>query len=169
MPSQSTSTVVSKVVESDAYRVESACLARSGFPVLRQARLFKILDNNLIRLIFPTDIGLIDDGTAVALVCLHDPSSEKTIYAHTVFAGPDSNHSLQSLYNPPVQSKPQPGDAGNRAILKYVEWKKAAWFKFLNDELEFGTARASEFWLGSFWKALDRMYGGGNLLPDALG
>ncbi|MCA9256765.1 MAG: ABC transporter permease subunit, partial [Phycisphaerales bacterium] len=40
-----------------------------------------------------------------------------------------------------------------------------SWGKFLNEELSMGTAEASRIWLASFWKALDRMYGGGNLLP----
>jgi hypothetical protein len=48
-------------------------------------------------------------------------------------------------------------------IAKFIAWKQAAWGKFLNEELEQGTAAASARWLASFWKALDRMYGGGHL------
>lgn len=158
--------IISTVVDSDAFRVESRCLERSGFAVERRPRLFKLLEKNLVRVIFPTVAREIDEGTAVGLVCLHDLTPSYTIYAHAIFAGPSSNASLRSLFNPPTQAKPQPGDAGNRAILKFVAWKQASWNQFLIDELEMGTKQASEIWLASFWKALDRMYGGGNLLPD---
>lgn len=168
MTKQETDKIVIAVVESEAFKVESTYLARGGFPVRPSPRLLKLLENNLVRAIFPTAVHEVDEGTAVGLVCLYDLAQRMTVYAHAVFAGPAANASLRSLYNPPTQAKPQPGDSGNRAILKFVAWKQAAWTKFLNDELEMGTGRASELWLASFWKALDRMYGGGNLLPEVL-
>jgi hypothetical protein len=100
------------------------------------------------------------------VICLYDIPQRTAVYAHAVFAGPTSYASLRSLYNPPTQAKPQSGDEGNKAILKFVAWKQAAWSKFLLDELEFGNEQASRVWRASFWKALDRMYGGGNLLDD---
>ena len=48
--------------------------------------------------------------------------------------------------------------------MKFIAWKAAGWSKFLNDELAIGTEEASRIWLDNFWKALDRMYGGGNLI-----
>lgn len=158
--------IVDAVVHSEVFKAEAHCLSRGGFTVNGRPRLFKYLENDLVRLIFPTNVREIDEGTGVGLICLFDLRQRINVYAHAVFAGPTCNASLRSLYNPPTQAKPQPGDAGNKAILKFIAWKAAAWSKFLNDELELGTARASETWIQSFWKALDRMYGGGNLLPE---
>jgi hypothetical protein len=69
------------------------------------------------------------------------------------------------------QALPQPGKAGEKAIAQFVGWKQAAWTRFLNDELDLGTERASAIWIANFWKALDRMFGGGHLRhydPDAV-
>lgn len=88
-------------------------------------------------------------------------------YTHAIFAGPGVHASLKSLFVPATQAKPQPGVDGNKAILKFVAWEEAAWSKFLNDELDMGTESASAIWIANFWKALDRMYGGGNLLDPA--
>jgi hypothetical protein len=168
MDKQEQNKIIATVIQSECFRAESACLGRGGFHLRPSPRLFKCLENNLVRVIFPTTVREVDEGTAVGLICLYDRTKAINVYAHAAFAGSTTNASLRSLYNPPTQAKPQPGDAGNRAILKFVAWKEAAWTKFLNDELEMGTARASELWLAAFWKALDRMYGGGNLLPDEL-
>jgi hypothetical protein len=43
--------------------------------------------------------------------------------------------------------------------------------KFLNDDLELGSEVAGTLWIASFWKALDRMFGGGYLMdydPDVV-
>ena len=61
--------------------------------------------------------------------------------------------------------------AGEAAIAQFVAWKEASWTKFLNDELLLGTETASSLWIATFWKALDRMFGGGHLVnydPDAI-
>ncbi len=156
------------VIESACFLAERACLARGGFPVADRPRLLKRLEHNKVRLIFPTTLTEIDLGVAVGLVCLFDLAERVNVYAHAVFAGPDVNASLKSLFVPATQARPQPGVEGYKAITKFTAWKAAAWHKFLTDELEFGTSRASQIWIESFWKALDRMYGGGNLLgPEA--
>ncbi len=162
--SKSREEITAEVAQSSCFTAESAWLARGGFPIQKRPRLFKHLENDLVRLIFPTTVAEVDEGTAVGLVCLYDQRQSQTVYAHAIFAGPSSNASLRSIFNPPTQAKPQPGDAGNRAIVKFVAWKQAAWNRFLCDELELGVAAASRAWLASFWKALDRMYGGGHLL-----
>jgi hypothetical protein len=161
--------VILAVVGSACFRSERACLARGGFPVADRPRLLKRLENDKVRLIFPTTVAEIDFGVAVGLVCLFDLAEQLNVYAHAVFAGPDVNASLRSLFVPATQAKPQPGVEGNKAIIKFAAWKAAAWSRFLTDELELGSARASQVWIESFWKALDRMYGGGNLLgPQAV-
>ncbi|HPF39066.1 MAG TPA: hypothetical protein P5081_06515 [Phycisphaerae bacterium] len=163
--SETSVAVISDIRESVCFQTEAAWLARGGFPVADQPRLYKVLENNMVRVVFPTTVTDVDEGTAIGLICLYSLNDKATVYAHAVFAGPTSNASLRSIFNPPNQSKPQPGVEGNKAIVKFVAWKAASWGKFLNEELSMGTAEASRIWLASFWKALDRMYGGGNLLP----
>lgn len=155
--------VIERTLASDAYRVETAYLRRGGISVLSRPRLLKRIDDRFVRTLFPTDAREIDDGTVVAMVCLWDFRENLNVYAHCITAGPGSNAQLRALYSPLNQVKPQPGLEGDKAITKFVAWKQASWGKFLNEELEVGTATASARWLASFWKALDRMYGGGNL------
>lgn len=163
--SQSPESVITEIRKSVCFQTEAAWLARGGFPVAETPRLLKVLERNLVRVVFPTTVSEVDEGTAIGLICLYSLDDQATVYAHAVFAGPGANASLRSLFNPPNQAKPQPGIEGNKAILKFVAWKAASWGKFLNDELAMGTLDASRIWLDNFWKALDRMYGGGNLLP----
>lgn len=156
--------IIDEIRSSACFLTESAWLARGGCNVSQTPRLFKLLENDMVRAVFPTESVEVDEGTAIGLICLYSIRERSTVYAHAVFAGPTSNASLRSIFNPPNQTKPQPGIEGNKAIVKFVAWKAAAWGKFLNEELSLGTAEASRIWLDSFWKALDRMYGGGNLI-----
>lgn len=158
--------MIEKVCTSDSFRAERAALGRGGCCVADRPALVKQLDNRKVRLIFRTDARVIDYGVTVGLVCLFDQIDEANIYAHPVHAGPGVNTALSSLFVPETQAQPQPGVAGYKARQKFVAWKKAAWAKFLIDELEAGTEEASAIWLTNFWKALDRMYGGGNLVRD---
>jgi hypothetical protein len=159
--------IIQSVRNSACFKAEAGWLTRGGFEVAESPLLLKRLENDRVRIIFPIRVRIIEEGVAVGLVCLFDLVQCANVYAHAIFAGPTSNASLRSLFVPATQAKPQPGIEGNKAILKFVAWKEAAWFKFLNDELEAGTERASAVWLANFWKALDRMYGGGNLLAEA--
>lgn len=155
--------LISRTVTSDAFRVETAFLHRGGISVSSRPKLFKRIDNRFIRMIFQTDAKEIDDGTVIAMVCLWDTHEDLNVYAHCITAGAGSNAQLRALYSPLNQVKPQPGIEGDKAIAKFIAWKQAGWGKFLNEELELGTGAATARWLASFWKALDRMYGGGNL------
>jgi len=161
--------IVDAVRQSECFKSEVAYLARGGFEVIESPRLFKQLENEKVRMIFPTRARIVDEGVAVGLVCLYDLADRTNVYAHAIYGGAGANASLRSLYIPPTQAKPQPGIAGNKAILKFVAWKQAAWSTFLNDELDVGSEQASATWLDRFWKALDRMYGGGHLLNDVDG
>ena len=156
--------IITRVCGSECFKTEAACLDRGGFPIAERPGLFKLLENEKVRLIFPTTVREISEGVIVGLVCLFDLSREVNTYAHPIFAGPNVNAALKSLFVPETQAKPQPGVAGHKAIQQFVAWKQAGWVKFLNDELEMGTQEASAIWIRNFWKALDRMYGGGNLL-----
>jgi hypothetical protein len=155
--------IIEQTTSSECFRAEAAYLKRGGITTSPQPRLFKRIDDRFVRLIFPTSVEKIDDGTVVAIVCLWDDHEKVNVYAHCISAGAGVNAQLRSLYSPLNQVKPQPGMEGDKAVAKFIAWKQAAWSKFLNEELESATAAASQRWLASFWKALDRMYGGGNL------
>ncbi|MCH7872741.1 MAG: hypothetical protein IID33_13675 [Planctomycetes bacterium] len=156
--------IITAVSGSECFKAEVACLAAGGCEIAERPRLFKQLEHEEVRLIFPTRVARVEEGVAVGIVCLFDLPGRRNVYAHAIFAGPSVNASLRSLFVPAAQAKPQAGIDGNKAILKFVSWKQAAWTRFLNDELELGQDRASAIWIANFWKALDRMYGGDNLL-----
>lgn len=163
--------VVPKIRESENFKSEVRYVSRGGYVVAPQPRLCKDLENDLVRVVFPTTVTEVAEGTVVALVCLYDRRQDTNVYAHTICAGGGVNILLRAFDSPMPQALPQPGPAGPRAIRQFVAWKEASWVRFLNDELELGTARASEIWIASFWKALDRMFGGGHLVgyePDAI-
>lgn len=155
--------IIEQTINSDAFRVETAFLRRGGISVASHPRLFKKINERFVRLVFPTDVQEVDDGTVIAMVCLWDANENLNVYAHCITAGPGTNAQLRSLYSPLNQVKPQPGIEGDKAITKFIAWKQASWGKFLNDELELGTLASSTRWIAAFWKALDRMYGGGHL------
>lgn len=159
-------TIIKRACSAECFVSEAAYLARGRFIISTRPRLFKFLEHESARLIFPVAGGEFDEGAAVGLVCLYDMNRDINLYAHAVFAGPNVNASLRSLFVPATQAKPQAGIDRNKAILKFVAWKQAAWMKFLNDDLELGTEAAATTWRANFWKALDRMYGGGNLNGD---
>ncbi len=164
-------TIVRLVRESDAFQGEARYLERGGYQLTEQPRLFKHLEDDLVRVVFATNVTEVVEGTVVAMVTLFDQRQKYNIYAHAICAGPGVNILLKARFNPMPQARPQPGVAGEAAIAKFVAWKEASWTKFLNDELVLGTETASSLWIATFWKALDRMFGGGHLVnydPDAI-
>lgn len=164
-------TIVRLVRESDAYAGEARYLERGGYRLIEEPRLFKHLEDDLVRVVFATTATEVVEGTVVAMVTLYDQRQKYNIYAHTICAGPGVNILLKARFNPMPQARPQPGVAGEAAIAQFVAWKEASWVKFLNDELLLGSEAASAIWIATFWKALDRMFGGGHLVnydPDAI-
>lgn len=161
--------IAKEIRDSENFKSEVRCIARGDYEVAREPRLFKNLENGLVRVVFPTTVREVAEGTVVALVCLYDRRRDENVYAHTICAGPGVNVLLRAFDSPMPRALPQPEPVGPKAIRQFVAWKEAAWVKFLNDELELGTAKASEIWIANFWKALDRMFGGGHLIayePD---
>lgn len=155
--------IIRETTSSACFRTEAAYLQRGGIETSVRPRLFKRIDDRFVRMIFPTSVREVDDGAVVAMVCLWDRKEALNVYAHCISAGPGVNSQLRAIYSSLGQVKPQPGVEGDKAVVKFIAWKQAAWGKFLNEELEQGTAAASQRWIENFWKALDRMYGGGNL------
>jgi hypothetical protein len=163
--------IIDAVRTSDNFKSEVRYIGRGGYGIAEDARLFKHLENGVVRVVFPTTVTEVVEGTVVALVCLYDTRERYNIYAHTICAGPGVNTLLRAHHSPMPQALPQPGKTGEKAITQFVNWKQAAWTRFLNDELDLGTERASAIWIANFWKALDRMFGGGHLRhydPDAV-
>jgi hypothetical protein len=163
--------IVLAVRESENFKSEVRYIARGEYSVATEPRLFKHLADDLVRVVFPTTVTEVTEGTVIALVCLYDRRQHYNVYAHTICAGPGVNVLLRATFSPMPQARPQPGRDGDRAIAQFVAWKEASWVKFLNEELDLGTADASARWIANFWKALDRMFGGGHLInydPDAV-
>lgn len=156
--------IVNAVLASECFKAEVAYTARGGYEVERTPRLYKELEDGLVRVVFPTTVSEIEEGTVVCVTTLYDLKKRENIYGHVICAGAGVNTLLRTIHAPLGQAKPQPGIAGDKAILRFVAWKQAAWNKFLVDDLELGTAEASRVWLRSFWKAMDRMFGGNVLV-----
>ena len=155
--------IVREVLESECFRAEAEYAEAGGYRVSRRLRLYKELEDGLVRVVFPTEVAELEEGAVVAITCLYDRARGRNRYAHTICAGPGANPTLKAVHSPLGRATPQPGVAGDKAVLHFVEWKKASWGRFLNDELELGNKAASALWVRSFWKALDRLFGGGVL------
>jgi hypothetical protein len=160
--------IVRKVLQSECFANETAYVERAGFRVRRELRLYKDLEGDTVRVVFPVDCDLLEEGAVVAITCLFDRKTDHNLYAHTICAGPGANPTLKAVHSPLGRATPQPGIVGDKAVLQFVEWKKAAWGKFLCDELEVGNKEAAAQWTRGFWRALDRLFGGGVLhnCPD---
>ena len=150
--------------ESENFKSEIRYVAGGKYEVAPTPRLFKHLEDGLVRVVFPTTVTALIEGTVIAIVCLYDQRARCNVYAHTICAGPGVNVLLKAIHSPMPQARPQPGIEGEKAIMQFIAWKEAAWIRFLNDELDLGTEAASALWIANFWKALDRMFGGGHLV-----
>lgn len=164
--------IVEAILESGPFIGERKYVERGGYTVSREPRLFKVLhDNNLVRVVFPTDCSVVSEGAVVCITTLFDMAKGENIYGHIICAGPGVNTLLKAKDNPMPPAPPQAPPNGEREVRRFVAWKEASWVKFLNDELDLGTDVAGQLWMANFWKALDRMFGYGYLVnydPDAV-
>lgn len=156
--------VIEAVRESACFQAEVAYAGRGGYAVEDEPRLYKELKNGLVRVVFPTTETNLEEGSVIAITCLFDRKTGENIYGHTICAGPGVNALLRAIHSPLGKALPQPGEVGEKAVLHFVALKQATWGRFLVEELEHGNTRASANWLRSFWKGLDRMFGGDVLL-----
>lgn len=161
--------------DSEGFKTEKVYAERSGsHKISLLPRLYKKLERDevrgetLVRVVFPAEDQLIELGTVIAVTCLYDLENAYNIYGHVICAGPGVNGLLKAIHAPMGSAHPQPGAAGERAVMHFVDWKRAAWDQFLLAELDHGREYASALYLQNFWKAMDRMFGGGHLLncPD---
>jgi hypothetical protein len=162
--------IIEAILESGAFIAERKYVERGGYTVSREPRLFKVLhDNNLVRVVFPTDCTEVSEGAVICITTLFDMAKGENIYGHIICAGPGVNTLLKAKDNPMPGAPPQAPPLGEREVRRFVAWKEASWVKFLNDDLDIGSEAAGAIWIASFWKALDRMFGNGYLVnydPD---
>lgn len=156
--------VIRAIVDSGAFNAERKYVERGGYTVSTSPRLFKFLENGLVRAVFPTDVAVLSEGAVVCITTLFDMKTGENIYGHIICAGPEVNTLLRAADNPMPPAPPQPIPDGPREVRRFIAWKQASWVKFLNDDLDLGTETASAIWIANFWKALDRMFGSGVLL-----
>jgi hypothetical protein len=156
--------IVEAIRSSENFKAEARYIGLGGYTVAETPRLFKYLEDDLVRVVFPTNCTEVCDGAIVTLTTLWDKKNRYNIYAHTICAGPGVNTLFRAIHAPMPSALPQHGKDGEKAILRFVAWKEAAWTRFLNDDLELGAEEASALWLDNFWKALDRLFGGGHLV-----
>jgi hypothetical protein len=156
--------VFQAVRDSASFQAEVAYAARGGYTTQDQPRLYKELDNDLVRVVFPTTDENLEEGSVIAITCIFDRKTGENVYGHTICAGPGVNALLRAIHSPLGKALPQPGEVGEKAVLHFVAFKQALWGRFLIEELELGNKAASANWLRGFWMGLDRMFGGGVLM-----
>jgi hypothetical protein len=156
--------VITAVRDSVSFQAEVAYAARGGYTTAEAPRLYKELENGLVRVVFPSTEECLEEGSVIAITCIFDRKTGENVYGHTICAGPGVNALLRAIHSPLGKALPQPGEAGEKAVLHFVGFKQAIWGRFLVEELELGNKTASANWLRSFWMGLDRMFGGGVLM-----
>ena len=155
--------IVQACLDSECVKAEVKYAEAGGYRISKKVRLYKALEDMQVRVVFPAETEELEEGSVLAITCLYDLEKQENIYGHTICAGPGVNVLLRAIHSPLGKATPQPGQAGDKAVLRFVAWKQAAWGKFLNDELDLGNKEASAIFIRSFWKALDRMFAGGVL------
>lgn len=151
---------IALALDSSPVAVQRAMLVRVNRRVESKPILWKYLPGPYLRFFFPVSGANdeIDRGTVVALVLLYDPESERTLYAHSVFAGPESNPMLKHLDGPMASPMAQEGRNGELATRRFLEHKQALWHRFKQERKTIDLAQASRRWLDGFYWALLRLY-----------
>ena len=153
--------IVQKTLDSPAYKAEKNYVEIGGhYTVVERVRLFKYLEDDLVRVVFPVDCGILEVGSILAVTCLYHLKEDYNIYGHTICAGPGVNTLLRAIHAPLGSAHPQPGEKGQKEILHFAEFKRALWDRYLLENLDIGLETASENYVRGFWKSLDRMFGG---------
>ncbi len=160
--------IIDAVRQSECYKAEVRYAERGGYRIDNAPRLYKELEENLVRVVFPAQPAYMEEGTVIAITTLYDRAEKYNIYGHTICAGPGVNPLLRNFFAPLGGAHPQAGNAGPKAIQTFVAVKQALWNRFILEDLELGNAKAGARYVRGFWNALDRMFGGGHLMyvPD---
>ncbi len=149
---------IEHALESDPMRAIRSLLDPMDLRIERTPIVHKYLSQQYLRLMFPVAGGTIQRGTVVSIVCLYDCTSEETLYAHPMHAGPEVNPLLKHPDGPMASPKAQPGQDGNRATTRIIAHKKALWQRFLQDAAAIGAEAASSRWRRGYYWALRRLY-----------
>ena len=147
-----------EVYRSPAMRTVEPVLRAQHLTVEPTPLLYKSLADGLLRVIFPVSETEIEAGTIVSVVCLHDRRSEKTLYAHPMFAGPGVNPVLGHPDGPLAVPKAQGGADGDRATRRIMAHKQALWFRFERERETLGAAEAGQRWRDGYFWSLKRLY-----------
>lgn len=161
--------IVQATLDSPSYQGEKYYVQQcEEYKVVERVRLFKYLEDDLVRVVFPVDCGPLELGSVIAVTCLYDLNANYNIYGHIICAGSGANTLLRAIHAPLGSAHPQPGEKGQKEIMHFVEFKRALWDRYLLENLDLGAKVASEHYVRDFWKSLDRMFGGNVLhnCPD---
>lgn len=156
--------IIEAVRQSECYKAEVRYAERGGYQIEPEPRLYKELEENLVRVVFPAKPSYMEEGTVIAITALYDRAQDYNIYGHTIVAGPGTNPLLRSFFAPLGGAHPQAGNAGPVAIQRFVAVKQGYWNRFVLEDLELGNEQAGARFVKGFWRALDRMFGGGHLM-----
>jgi radical SAM/Cys-rich protein len=146
------------VLDSRPMQAMRTSLARTGLRIEAEPIVYKDLDHDLVRLMFPVTGGLVDDGVVVSVVCLFDRPRNRTLYAHPMHAGPGVNPLVRHLDGPMASPKSQVGADGDRASQRIIEHKEALWDRFVRERVTIGQAEAGRRWREGYYWSLKRLY-----------
>lgn len=149
---------INGALESPAMEAIRSLLGPLGLTIEPDPILHKYLSQRHLRLIFPVVGDTVRLGTVISVVCLYDCTSEETLYAHPMHAGPNVNPLLKHLDGPLASPKAQPGKDGDRATARMIAHKKALWRRYLRDVDGVGLVEASKRWRRGYYWALKRLY-----------
>ena len=151
---------VAAALASPAVQIQREILEPLGLRLDPLPILWKKLPEAKLRLFFQVlgDSDAVEDGQIVALVLLHDLDAGRTLYAHTIHAGPRSNPLLKHLLGPMAAPKAQEGVNGERATIRLLEHKETMWTRFLQERDELGAEQAGQLWRDRYFWSLVRLY-----------
>ncbi len=149
-----------RALASDPIGLIRQALERIGRRLSPEPMLWKLLPGGFLRLFFPV-LGQpdhLESSTVVAVVLLHELASERTLYAHPVFAGPEANPLLKHLGGPMAQPRAQAGENGVTATRRLLYHKISIWDAYERERPLLGFEEATRRWRARYGWSLVRLY-----------
>ncbi|HMM74713.1 MAG TPA: hemerythrin domain-containing protein [Gammaproteobacteria bacterium] len=145
---------------SEAVGLLHRALERVGRRIAHDPMLWKALPGGYLRLFFSVtgQVDRIESGTVVAIVLLYDVASERTLYAHPVYASPEANPLLKHVGGPMAQPRAQVGENGVSATRRLLYHKMAIWDAHVRERRRLGPDAASQRWRARYGWSLVRLY-----------
>jgi len=145
------------ICASEAWQIEARYAQRGGFTLGEAPTLVAPLEDDHVLAVFGSDAEWLDGGSIVgAAAWLHRPSGEVR-HVHCLVAGPEAERVF--LDGDRALGLPRPGATRPEARTAYVRWRREAWARFWQDELELGLHAASRRWLRDHQTALATLAG----------